>query len=530
MNQSIRRRAVRLGFFVSSLIASSLTGALAQSDLPHPLITWSLSPTNGNWNIAANWTPPNVPDTQGERAAFGSSSVTSVTAFGEEVHSVEFNAGASQYTITGDLVFNGGGVINNSGIMQTFSGNYTFQKGATVSSLVTFEGGNFDFARTERSGTGCSAGSGTYNNNGNVEFSTRSTAGNATFTGNSNIIRFDKADAGNATLVNNGGSVFGGEGGLIKFRKSSADNSTIINNGGAVFGAHGSRLTFHKSSADSATLIANGGAGPGSGATILFTQSSGDTARIEVFGNGNLDVSRLTTTSYTFGSLEGNGLVFLGGNHITAGGNNLNTTFAGVISDEGGIQNGSGGSFAKDGTGTLTFTGANTYTGGTSVEAGSLLVNNTTGSGTGSGAVQVDAGTLGGAGTIAGPVTVGSGGVLSPGSAAGTVGILTLQDTLSFDSGATCEVELNSTTPASDVIAANGITIDSAAQFSITDLGNTTLAVGTSFTIIDNTAATAISGAFANLADGATITLGSNTFQADYQGGDGNDLTLTVIP
>jgi hypothetical protein len=50
------------------------------------------------------------------------------------------------------------------------------------------------------------------------------------------------------------------------------------------------------------------------------------------------------------------------------------------------------------------------------------------------------------------------------------------------------------------------------------------------FTVIDNTAATPIAGTFANLADGSTITIGSNTFQAGYEGGDGNDLTLTVVP
>jgi hypothetical protein len=37
-------------------------------------------------------------------------------------------------------------------------------------------------------------------------------------------------------------------------------------------------------------------------------------------------------------------------------------------------------------------------------------------------------------------------------------------------------------------------------------------------------------GTFANLADASTITIGSNTFRADYEGGDGNDLTLTVVP
>jgi hypothetical protein len=86
-----------------------------------------------------------------------------------------------------------------------------------------------------------------------------------------------------------------------------------------VFGGHGARCTFHHiASANAATLIANGGAGPGSGATILFvSQSDGGTARVEVFGNGSLDISRDPTPDITIGSLEGNGLVFLGANKLT---------------------------------------------------------------------------------------------------------------------------------------------------------------------------------------------------------------------
>ena len=56
------------------------------------------------------------------------------------------------------------------------------------------------------------------------------------------------------------------------------------------------------------------------------------------------------------------------------------------------------------------------------------------------------------------------------------------------------------------------------------------LAPGTVFTVINNTAAIIISGNFSNLADGETVTVGNNTFQANYEGGDGNDLTLTVVP
>jgi hypothetical protein len=79
-------------------------------------------------------------------------------------------------------------------------------------------------------------------------------------------------------------------------------------------------------------------------------------------------------------------------------------------------------------------------------------------------------------------------------------------------------------------VIANGVKINTDASFSIVAVGNRRLAIGTVFTAISNTAATAIGGTFNNLPDGGTITVGRNTFQADYQGGDGNDLILTVVP
>jgi hypothetical protein len=66
--------------------------------------------------------------------------------------------------------------------------------------------------------------------------------------------------------------------------------------------------------------------------------------------------------------------------------------------------------------------------------------------------------------------------------------------------------------------------------FSATDLGAASLPLGSSFTAIHNTSVSPISGTFANLADDAIVIIGSNKLQADYQGGDGNDLTLTVVP
>ena len=46
--------------------------------------------------------------------------------------------------------------------------------------------------------------------------------------------------------------------------------------------------------------------------------------------------------------------------------------------------------------------------------------------------------------------------------------------------------------------------------------------------LFNNTAATPIAGTFSNLADGSTFTVGTNTYLVSYEGGTGNDLTLTV--
>jgi hypothetical protein len=77
---------------------------------------------------------------------------------------------------------------------------------------------------------------------------------------------------------------------------------------------------------------------------------------------------------------------------------------------------------------------------------------------------------------------------------------------------------------------ANGVTINSGALFSFVGLDSGTLPQGTVFTAIDNIAATPISGTFSNLADGAIVNVNGNNLQASYEGGDGNDLTLTVVP
>ena len=87
---------------------------------------------------------------------------------------------------------------------------------------------------------------------------------------------------------------------------------------------------------------------------------------------------------------------------------------------------------------------------------------------------------------------------------------------------------------ANGTTTANGnfkqVTINSGARFLSADAGASGLTPGVVLTVINNTAATPIAGTFANLSDGSKLAIGSNSYQADYEGGDGNDLTLTVVP
>jgi autotransporter-associated beta strand protein len=221
--------------------------------------------------------------------------------------------------------------------------------------------------------------------------------------------------------------------------------------------------------------------------------------------------------------------VLLGARNLIVGGNNRSTNFSGSIQ-------GIGGSLTKVGTAGLILRGANTYSGGTAITGGQLAINNQTDSGTGSGFVHADSGTLGGEGIIAGAVTIGTGSgtgaFLAPAAEARMQATLTIESALTFNADATYtytfRAKRNSAT--SDKIIANGVTINSGAVIALSGQTRGRLTTGLTLTLISNTSANPISGTFGNLPDGAIVTINGNNFQASYEGGDGNDLTLTVVP
>ena len=139
-----------------------------------------------------------------------------------------------------------------------------------------------------------------------------------------------------------------------------------------------------------------------------------------------------------------------------------------------------------------------------------------------------------GAGKIAGPVTVGNGtdegAFLWPGLTGANPAALSLQGILAFRSLAAYKVTLNRTTAAADDVIADGVTIGSGAIAIIRDIGTDIIPVGTVFIIISNTSSGPTAGTFGNLGNNSSFTLNGNNFQVSYSGGDGNDLTLTVVP
>jgi hypothetical protein len=79
-------------------------------------------------------------------------------------------------------------------------------------------------------------------------------------------------------------------------------------------------------------------------------------------------------------------------------------------------------------------------------------------------------------------------------------------------------------------VIANGVTINSGATIALSGQTRGALTLGMVLTLISNMSTGPISGTFSNLRDGGIVTINGNNFQTSYEGGDGNDLTLTVVP
>ena len=200
------------------------------------------------------------------------------------------------------------------------------------------------------------------------------------------------------------------------------------------------------------------------------------------------------------------------GGSTTIGVANGSGTFSGVV------QNGQSTLvLIKIGTGTETLTGQTTFTGATTVSGGVLALDTATYAS----AITVSAGTLRGTTTSSQGVTVQSSGLFTPGE--GGSGAFTTT-ALALNAGGTLGISASG--GATTSVNAGSVTLGGALNFAYTGGAE---AYGTTYEVVNNTGAAAVSGTFSNYAQGATLVSGGETFQVSYSGGTGNDVVLTDV-
>jgi autotransporter-associated beta strand protein len=425
--------------------------------------SWS-SLVNGSWDTAANWISSIIADGVDNTASFTTGTPVTVTlnsnrtigniniqngfsinSASTEILTLQVTSGSP--TITATLM--GPGAVINSRIAGTQG--FTKAGGATLyltNSSNSFTGDvliNAGQLRTDNPGT--LNGQNVYMQGGLW----RNSSIGGTYTNNiilnsaSNLFTHESVTAVDLTGVI---SELGGPRNLSLARGPVISSAIIQLSGnntytgdtiiGATSPGGSTRVTLANNNAlgagtSNVTFAANGHTDDGLRLTGGITISN---KTLTLKGPGLGGVGSLTNLS---GNNAWNGNINLGTDaNPTIGAANDSLTVSGVISGS------ATGGLNISGSGTVILTAANTYTTGTTVNSGTLLVNNTTGSGTGTGNVSVNStGTLGGTGTIAGNVTINSGGTLSPGNA--SHGTLTLgSSNLTFNAGSSGVMEINS--------------------------------------------------------------------------------------
>jgi autotransporter-associated beta strand protein len=446
----------RLGGAANSTFDASTIGAAAQ----YQGFSTFVKTGSSTWTLAGTTTEV-TPWTINQ----GTLAVSADSNLGANTGGLTFNGGTLQFGASFDLANTraitlnaGGGTFDtngfNSTVFQAIGGSGSLTKtGAgtlTLSGVNTHTGGTTVDAGTLRAGvagafvdnTAYAVNGGTLDLNGfNLTMSSLSGTGGTVSLGAAALAINQATDTSYAGALTGSGSLTKtGIGTLTLSGLNTYTGATAVDAGTLAVSdsiasssiTNNSALIFEgTSTAGSATITTNSG-----GSSFIADSASGGTARFILSGTGLLDISGLTAGGTTAGSIEGAGSVFLGSKNLAVGGNNLSTTFSGVIQN-GGLFGGAGGSLTKTGAGTLTLSGVNTYTGGTTVNGGTLAVNGdiTTSSG-----VTVNAGgTLGGNG-IVGDTTITAGGALAPGN---SIGLLTVQGNLVFDTASSYIVEVS---------------------------------------------------------------------------------------
>lgn len=223
-----------------------------------------------------------------------------------------------------------------------------------------------------------------------------------------------------------------------------------------------------------------------------------------------------TFMSDTGATLSVNIAVSNNGNLLTINGNGT-TVILGLITGSGGVT--------KEGLGISLLFSNNNYTGATTVNGGILIVDGSQPSSV----ISLTGGALGGTGTT-GPVTT-SGGIISAGTLTSPTGVLSIHGNLLLGSMSAFAPKVNGNTAGSgyDQLNVTGTVDVSTGVLVPAIIPGFTPNVGDVYTIVNNDGTDPVSGTFVGLPEGASITMpGGIRFQITYNGGTGNDISITV--
>lgn len=316
-------------------------------------------------------------------------------------------------------------IIANSGLTVTGSGYVNLGGSNTISSISVT--GSAILQATGSGAFGTSATPISVGPTAAIQFTATGRAGGGTVTLNGGkIISASNGDFSNAVVVAEN-STLAIMGGTISGAITGSKSLNIVETGngicsGSLAGYSGIFNFVSTSGTSTGVFRLAGAAANGAGTTfdlgatgsaILATSSAG------TFQLGALQGS--STTAKLIGSVSSSQNVT-----YQIGGKNLDTTFAGLITNGTAAVAGIT-AVAKVGSGTLILTGSSNYTGATTIGGGTLLVAGSIAAS--ASAVIASGGTLGGTGTV-GPVTVNGGGTLAPGNAG--AGILTANGNAQF--------------------------------------------------------------------------------------------------
>ncbi len=294
------------------------------------------------------------------------------------------------------------------------------------------------------------------------------------------------------------------------------------------------------------TVVLNSDNALGSAKAVLGGGGSGVDAKL-VTGTSGLTIGNevamgSATTINTVGGEHTSGVsTFTGNVSFSASDLVLTSASGGVVDFNGNLFSSSSTSITKSGDGVVRVNRSSgvSYNGTTSIEAGSLIVNNDSGNGLGAGVVTVGTNTatlasLGGTGTITSDVVLAGGGSISPGdintgTLASTIGTFTVGSVTwnSDDTSAGMFFNLGADTASSDQLVISGSFTQSSGSSYLFGLNDEGLTIGGTYTLI-TFGSTNYADANSFGLDEATIAMGiDGTFSFD---GNSLEFMVTAIP